>query len=34
MISACWNLVWSSTMVRLMACIWPSTAVVGSKNHL
>src|SRR5262245_51267485 len=34
MISTCWNLVCAATMVRTMACMWPSTAVVVSKNHL
>ncbi len=34
MISTCWNLVRASTIVRTMACMWPSTAVVVSKNHL
>ena len=34
MISMNWNLVCGSTMVRAMACMWPSTGVVVSKNHL
>src|SRR5258705_11824102 len=34
MISMNWNLVCRVTMVRAMACMWPSTGVVVSKNHL
>ena len=33
-ISMNWNLVWRVAMVRAMACMWPSTGVVVSKNHL
>ncbi len=29
-----WYFVWRETMVRAMACMWPSTGVVVSKNHL
>src|SRR6185436_14972255 len=34
MISMNWNLVCRVTMVRAMGCMWFSTGVVVSKNHL